>query len=133
MEFKANDARGHEFLLGLEKRLDSAEEIRNLFEYIIIKNGFKGYHELDGWVSAPKGLYENVNLRWERGSISQIWIITAFSEVPMNVDTFKRCFRCLKKTSICQRCLYILATTEAFHAVLLVKKWYSLPVVLSQK
>jgi len=74
MEFKANDARGAEFLSRMEKGLESQEKVRQIFESFIIKNDFKGYHIHDGWVKAPNGLEENITLKWKRGSISHgVW------------------------------------------------------------
>src|SRR5690606_18982234 len=36
----------------------------------------------------------------------QIWMYTAFSDVPTKLVTFRRCFRCLKKVSISHPSLY---------------------------
>src|SRR5690606_23792107 len=63
----------------------------------------------------------------------QIWMYTAFSEVPTKLVTFRRCFRCLKKVSISHLSLYKAATVDAFQVKLFVKNSYSALFMLSQK
>src|SRR5690606_41742171 len=63
----------------------------------------------------------------------QIWMYTAFSEVPTKLVTFRRCFRCLKKVSISHLSLYKAATVDAFQVKLYVKNSYSALFMLSQK
>src|SRR5208283_5681593 len=43
----------------------------------------------------------------------QIWVFSAFADVPTNVLTLRFCLMVLKKTSICQRSLYAAAIVVA--------------------
>lgn len=74
LTIKANDVVGREFITEIEKNLKAQEKIRDLFESFIMENGFLGYHIQNGYVYAPNGLKNDVQLTWREESISHsVW------------------------------------------------------------
>ena len=67
-------------------------------------------------------IYSNTLFLFSFFTAVQIWLMTAFSLVPMKLLIFRFCLIFLKKSSICQRSLYSAAICSGFKSISLVRK-----------